>query len=189
MLALIPAVFIGLLGLIVVVALWAIGVYNRLVKLKVRCEDAWASIDVQLKRRYDLIPNLVETVKGYASHERETLEAVIAARQAGVDAGSVQEQAQAENLITGALRQMFALSEAYPDLKANTNFAQLQEELSTTENKISFARQNYNSNVTNYNTRIESFPDNLLAGVFSFDRRDFFELEDAEQREAPQVQF
>jgi LemA protein len=181
--------FLALVGLVVVVALWAIGIYNRLVKLKVRCQDAWASIDVQLKRRYDLIPNLVETVKGYAGHERETLEAVIQARQAGIDAGSVQEQAQAENMITGALKQMFALSEAYPDLKANTNFGQLQEELSSTENKISFARQNYNGNVRGYNTRLESFPDNILGGMFGCMRRDFFELDDVAQREAPKVEF
>jgi len=187
--ALLTIPFLALIGLAVVVALWAIGVYNRLVRLKVRCEDAWASIDVQLKRRYDLIPNLVETVKGYASHERETFEAVVRARQAGIDADSVQDQAQAENMITGALRQLFALSEAYPDLKANTNFAQLQEELSSTENKISFARQNYNGNVRGYNTRLESFPDNVLAGMFGFMRRDFFELEEGEQREAPKVQF
>jgi LemA protein len=189
MAALLGIPVLALFGLVIVVALWAIGVYNRLVRLKISCQDAWASIDVQLKRRYDLIPNLVETVKGYASHERETLEAVIAARQAGIDADSVEDQAQAENMITGALRQLFALSEAYPDLKANTNFAQLQEELASTENKISFSRQNYNSNVRQYNTRIESFPDNILAGMFGFMHRDFFELEEAEAREAPQVQF
>ena len=187
--ALLGIPLLALLGLVIVVAAWAIGVYNRLVKLKVRCEDAWASIDVQLKRRYDLIPNLIETVKGYASHERETLEAVIAARQAGISADTVQGQAQAENMITGALKSLFALSEAYPDLKANTNFGQLQEELSSTENKISFARQNYNGNVRGYNTRLESFPDNVLGGMFGFMRREFFELDDAEQREAPQVKF
>ncbi len=189
MAALLTLPLLLLLGLVVVVIAWAIGVYNRLVRLKVRCEDAWASIDVQLKRRYDLIPNLVETVKGYASHERETLEAVIAARQAGISADNVQDQAQAENMITGALKQLFALSEAYPDLKANTNFGQLQEELSSTENKISFARQNYNGNVRGYNTRLESFPDNILGGMFGFMRRDFFELDDVAQREAPKVEF
>ncbi len=181
--------FVGLLGLLAVVGAWLVGIYNRLVRLKVRCQDAWASIDVQLKRRYDLIPNLIETVKGYASHERETFEAVVRARQAGIDAGTVEEQAQAENMITGALRQLFALSEAYPDLKANQSFGQLQEELSSTENKIAFARQHYNDNVRQYNTRLESFPDNIFANMFGFQRREFFELEEAEQREAPQVKF
>ncbi|HJO04091.1 MAG TPA: LemA family protein [Acidobacteriota bacterium] len=181
--------FLGLLGLLAAVGAWLVSVYNRLVRLKVRCEDAWASIDVQLKRRYDLIPNLVETVKAYASHERETFEAVVEARQAGIDAGTVEEQAQAENMISGALRQLFALSEAYPDLKANQNFGQLQEELSSTENKIAFARQHYNDNVRGYNTRTQSFPDAIFAGMFGFQRRDFFELEEAEQREAPQVKF
>ncbi len=181
--------FLGLAGIVAVLGAWLVGIYNRLVKLKVRCQDGWASIDVQLKRRYDLIPNLVETVKGYAKHERETFEAVISARQAGIAAGNVQEQAQAENLISGALRQLFALSEAYPDLKANQNFTQLQEELSSTENKIAFARQHYNDTARQYNTRLESFPDNIVAGMFAFARRDFFEIELAEQRQAPQVKF
>jgi len=181
--------FLGLVGIIAVVGAWLVGIYNRLVRLKVRCEDAWASVDVQLKRRYDLIPNLVETVKGYASHERETLEAVIAARQAGIDAGTVGEQAQAENMISGALRQLFALSEAYPDLKANQNFGQLQEELASTENNIAFSRQHYNDSVRQYNTRLESFPDNIIGGSFGFTRREFFELEDEAEREAPQVKF
>ena len=181
--------FLGLVGIIAVVGAWLVGIYNRLVRLKVRCQDAWASVDVQLKRRYDLIPNLVETVKGYASHERETLEAVIAARQAGIDAGTVGEQAQAENMISGALRQLFALSEAYPDLKANQNFGQLQEELASTENKIAFSRQHYNDSVRQYNTRLESFPDNIIGGSFGFTRREFFELEDEAEREAPQVKF
>jgi len=187
--ALLGIPLLAILGLVVVLAMWAIGVYNRLVKLKVRCQDAWASIDVQLKRRYDLIPNLIETVKGYASHERETLEAVIAARQAGMNAGNVADQAQAENMISGALKSLFALSEAYPDLKANTNFGQLQEELSSTENKISFARQNYNGNVRGYNTRLESFPDNVLGGMFGFMRRDFFELDESSSKKSPQVKF
>lgn len=180
---------IGLLGLVLVVGFFFIVIYNRLVRLRVRTEDGWSGIDVQLKRRYDLIPNLIETVKGYAKHERETLDAVISARQAGINATTVPAQAQAENMITGALRQLFALSEAYPDLKANDNFARLQEELSSTENKISFARQNYNGNVRGYNTRLESFPDNVLGGMFGFMRREFFELEDAGQREAPKVEF
>ena len=189
MFAMLPAMFLGLLGLLAVVVMWAIGVYNRLVKLKVRCEDAWASIDVQLKRRYDLIPNLVETVKGYASHERETLEAVIAARQAGIDANNVQDQAQAENLITGALRQLFALSEAYPDLKANENMMQLSEELTTTENKVAFARQAYNDSVMDYNTLRESFPNNFFAGWFNFQAAELLEIEDEAKREVPKVSF
>jgi LemA protein len=181
--------FFGLIAIAAAVVAWLVGIYNRLVRLKVACEDAWASIDVQLKRRYDLIPNLIETVKGYVSHERETLEAVVKARQAGISAGTVQEQAQAENMISGALRQLFALSEAYPDLKANQNFAQLQEELASTENKIAFSRQHYNSSVRQYNTRLEVFPDNFVAGSMGFSRREFFELEEQEQREAPQVKF
>ena len=178
-----------LLGLVVVVGIFLIATYNRLVRFRVRTEDAWSSIDVQLKRRYDLIPNLVQTVKGYAKHERETLDAVIKARQAGIDAGSVQEQAQAENMITSALRQLFALSEAYPDLKANDNFARLQEELAGTENKIAFSRQHYNDTVSRYNSSLQSFPTNVIGGMFGFTSRDFFELEDAEQREAPAVSF
>ena len=178
-----------LLVVLVVLVGWLVGIYNRLVRLKVSAEDAWAGIDVQLKRRYDLIPNLVETVKGYAKHERETLEAVIQARQAGIDASGVKEQAQAENLISGALRQLFALSEAYPDLKANQNFARLQEELSATENKIAFSRQHYNTSVRQYNTRLQVFPDNLVAATMGFTAREFFEIELAEQREAPQVKF
>ena len=181
--------FLGLLVLVLVVGAFLVGIYNRLVKFRVRTEDGWSSIDVQLKRRYDLIPNLVETVKGYAKHERETLENVIKARQAGIDASSVEEQAQAENMITGALRQIFALSEAYPDLKANQNFGQLQEELSSTENKITFSRQHYNDTVRQYNTALETFPNNIVGGMFGFAGRDFFEIEVAEQREAPQVKF
>jgi LemA protein len=181
--------FVVLIAVLFVIAIFVIGIYNRLVRLRVRTEDGWSSIDVQLKRRYDLIPNLVETVKGYAKHERETLDAVITARQAGIAAKSVGEQAQAENMITGALRQLFALSEAYPDLKANDNFARLQEELSSTENKIAFARQHYNDTVSQYNATLETFPTNIVGNSFGFRRRDFFEMEDTAQREAPQVSF
>ena len=181
--------FIVLLGFVLVVGFFLVGIYNRLVKLRVRTEDGWSGIDVQLKRRYDLIPNLVETVKGYAKHERETLDAVIQARQAGMNAKTVPEQAQAENMITGALRQMFALSEAYPDLKANANFGKLQEELSSTENKIAFSRQHYNDTVSSYNATLQTFPTNVVGGMFSFVPRDFFEIEDATEREAPQVSF
>lgn len=181
-----------LLGLAVAAAaivVIAIGIYNRLVHLRVACEEAWASIDVQLKRRYDLIPNLLETVKGYAKHERETFEAVVQARQAGISASGVKEQAQAENILSGALRQLFALAEAYPDLKANDNFARLQEELSSTENKISFSRQHYNASVQQYNTRLQVFPDNFVGNLFAFAKRDFFEIELAEERQVPQVKF
>ena len=178
-----------LVGLVFVVGFFLISIYNRLVRLRVRTEDSWSGIDVELKRRYDLIPNLIETVKGYAKHERETLEAVISARQAGMNASGVAEQAQAENMLTGALKSLFALSEAYPDLKANDNFARLQEELASTENKISFSRQNYNGTVSQYNSTLEVFPNNVIAGSFGFLRRDFFEMEDAAQREAPQVKF
>jgi len=174
---------------VVVIGLWFMLTYNGLVKLRNQVRNAWSQIDVQLKRRYDLIPNLVETVKGYASHERETLEQVIQARQQGIDATSVEEQGRAENMITGALRQLFALSEAYPDLKANQNFMQLQEELASTENKIGFARQYYNDTVQQFNTRQQQFPANMVAGMLGFEASDFFELEEPEAREAPKVEF
>jgi LemA protein len=180
-------ILILILAAVVVVAL--IGIYNSLVRLRQQVKNAWSQIDVQLKRRYDLIPNLVETVKGYAKHERETLERVVEARNAALSAQGVEQQAQAENLLTGALRQLFALAESYPDLKANQNFLALQEELTTTENKISFARQHYNDTTANYNTRVQSFPANLVAGTFGFTEQAFFEIEDHTQREAPQVQF
>lgn len=181
------------LGVLVVVAvlvvLYLIVAYNGLVRLRNAAQEAWAQIDVQLKRRYDLIPNLVETVKGYASHEKDTLERVVKARQAGISASTVEDQAAAENMISGALRQLFALSEAYPDLKANQNFLSLQEELSSTENKIGFARQYYNDQVRAMNTRVEMFPTNIIAGLFGFKRTGFFELEDGAAREAPKVSF
>jgi LemA protein len=173
----------------VVLALLLIALYNTLVSKRIRCREAWAQIDVQLKRRYDLIPNLVDTVKGYAAHEKETLEAVIAARNAAVSADGVAAQAEAENMLSGALRQIFALSEAYPNLKANENFAQLQEELTTTENKISFSRQHYNDSVAVYNESCQKFPSNMVAGMFGFKRMDFFELTDDVQREVPKVSF
>jgi LemA protein len=182
-------VLIGLVGLIVVLGLWFIFVYNGLVRLRNAVKNAWAQIDVQLKRRYDLIPNLVETVKGYAGHEKETLERVVQARQRGIDASTVKDQQEAENMITGALRQIFALSEAYPNLKANENFLALQEELASTENKIGFARQYYNDAVQEFNTRQEMFPANLVASMLGFQPAEFFEMEDATQREAPKVKF
>ncbi len=182
-------VLIIILALIAVVVLYVIGMYNGLVRLRQQVRNAWSQIDVQLKRRYDLIPNLVETVKGYAAHEKETFERVVQARNAAVSAGTVPEQAQAENMLTGALRQLFALSENYPELKANQNFLALQEELSTTENRIAFARQHYNDSVATYNTRVQSFPANMMAGMFGFGDEPYFEMEDAAQREAPKVQF
>ena len=177
------------LGVLVLLLLLAIYTYNTLVAKRVRCRGAWSQIDVQLKRRYDLIPNLVETVKGYAAHEKETLERVIQARNQAISAQGVAKQAEAENMLSGALRQLFALSEAYPNLKANENFAQLQEELTSTENRISFARQNYNDVTAGYNTACQTFPNNLLAGMFGFKLEEFFELEEPEMREAPKVTF
>jgi len=174
---------------LVLLVLGLIGLYNSLVQKRIRCREAWSQIDVQLKRRYDLIPNLVETVKGYAAHERETLERVIQARQQAISAQGVQEQAQAENMLTGALRQLFALSESYPDLKANQNFSQLQEELTSTENRIAFARQHYNDSAAVYNTAREKFPNNLVANTFNFQQQDYFELEEPAAREAPKVEF
>jgi LemA protein len=182
-------VLLVILVLIVLVVIAVIAIYNSLVGLRQRVRNAWSQIDVQLKRRYDLIPNLVETVKGYAKHEKETLERVVQARNAAVSAQGVEQQAQAENILTGALRQLFALSESYPDLKANQNFLALQEELATTENRISFARQHYNDSTAIYNTRVQSFPANIIAGMFSFMVEPYFEIEDAAQRETPQVQF
>lgn len=186
------------IGIVLVVALIAIvmilaGLYNRLVGTRVECDNAWAQIDVQLKRRYDLIPNLVETVKGYASHEKGTLEAVIQARQQAVaitsDSAHVAEKAMAENVISQALGRLFALSEAYPQLKADANFRQLQEELSSTENKIGFSRQHFNDSVGRYEQARQSFPTNLVAAACNFAKRDYFELSDAVQREAPKVSF
>jgi LemA protein len=174
--------------IVVLVGIYVIASYNGLVSLRNRIENAWAQIDVQLKRRYDLIPNLVETVKGYASHERETLDAVITARNAGMNAQGPAEQAQAENMISGALKSLFALSEAYPDLKANQNFSQLQEELTGTEGRIAYARQFYNDTVYRYNTKIQSFPTNVMANMFSFSEREYFQADD-ESRGPTQVSF
>jgi LemA protein len=179
---------LALLG-IAVILFWLAGTYNVLVRLRNQVENAWAQIDVQLKRRHDLIPNLVETVKGYAAHERGTLEAVIQARNMAVSAKGVADRAQAENVLTGALKSLFAVSEAYPNLKADQSFLRLQEEVTSTENKVAFSRQFYNDSVMTFNTRIEMFPTNLIAGMFNFLRREFFEVKDEAQREAPQVKF
>ncbi len=177
------------LAIIGVIVLWAISAYNGLVNARNQVKNGWAQIDVQLKRRFDLIPNLVETVKGYAKHEQETLEKVIKARNAAMGASSVEELAAKEGELRQTLRSLFALSENYPDLKANQNFLKLQDELSGTENKISFARQFYNDVVYRYNTRIQTFPTNIIAGMFHFTQEPLFEVDDPAEREAPQVKF
>jgi LemA protein len=178
------------LGIIVLFVLWAVFAYNRFVTLVQRTKEAWADIDVQLKRRYDLIPNLVETVKGYAAHEQGTFEKVTAARAAAMNAGGVAEKGKAENMLTDALKSVFAVAEAYPELKANQNFLDLQRELSDTENKIQAARRFYNGNVRDLNTAIQTFPSNIIANMFRFEARDFFELGDADAaREPVKVQF
>ena len=167
-------------ALLALAAVWLIVEYNGFVRLVLRAKEAWADIDVQLKRRYDLIPNLLETVKGYAKHERELFESVTNARARAMDAGGVAEKGRAENMLTGALKSLFAVAEAYPDLKANQNFAELQRELSDTENKIQAARRFYNTNVRDLNTAIESFPGNMIASLFRFEPREFFELGEGE---------
>ncbi len=172
-------------GLLVLIT---IGIYNRLVVLRNRVENSWAQIDVQLKRRTDLVPNLVETVKGYVKHERGTLEAVTEARAAVVKGGSVGEQARANNVLTDALKSVFAVAEAYPDLKANQNFLMLQEELSGIENKIAYARQFYNDSVLSLNQATQVFPSNMIAGMFGFKQHEYFEVQGAE-REPIKVQF
>jgi LemA protein len=166
-----------------------IGVYNGLVSKRIQVDNAWSQIDVQLKRRYDLIPNLVETVKGYATHEKGTLEAVIKARQTAIDASGVKDQAAAESMLTGALRQLMVVAENYPQLKANEGFLQLQEELGGTENRIGFSRQNYNDTVSHYNMAAQQFPSNIIANMFGFQPRAFFEIEAPTERAAPKVQF
>ena len=167
-----------LVAIVVLVALFVAVAYNGLVRRRNRSDEAWAQIDVQLRRRYDLIPNLVETVKGYAAHEQGTFEAVTQARANAISAQGVAQQAHAETQITGALKSLFAVSERYPDLKANQNYLALQEELTSTEGRIAYARQFYNETVRSYNTRIQSFPTNLLAGGFGFRAREYFEAED-----------
>lgn len=181
-------VLLVVVGLLVVVV-GGVVVYNGLVAKRLRVDNGWSQIDVQLNRRNDLIPNLVETVKGYASHEKETLEGVVAARSASVSAETPSEKASAENVLTDALGKLFALSEAYPDLKANQNFLQLQEELTATEDKVAYARQFYNDQVRVYNTSIQQFPGVVVARIAKFDARDFFEVVDVAVREVPKVQF
>jgi len=180
-----------IIGIVVLVLLALVGLYNRFVRLTNRTEEAWSDIEVQLKRRYDLIPNLVETVKGYASHEAGTLQKVTEARTKAMGAQSVAEHAEAENMLTGALKSLFAVSEAYPDLKANSNFVELQRELSDTENKIQAARRFYNSVVQELQNALEMFPSNIVGSLFGFKTREFFELSADEQaaREPVKVQF
>lgn len=180
-----------LVGIVALLVLFVIALYNSLVTSRNRVDNAWSQIDVQLKRRHDLIPNLVEVCKGYMKYEQSVLESVTKARQQAVQisGGSVPERAQAENILTGALRQLFAVAENYPELKANQNMLALQEELTATENRIAFARQHYNDSVMSYNTQIQQFPANLLASSFGFQPRAFFELTEPTQREPVKVQF
>lgn len=179
---------IVILVIVVLIALWVMGVYNSLVRLRNKVKDQWAQVDVLLKRRADLIPNLVETVKGYASHEKETLEAVINARNKAVSASTTKEEIEANGELTGALSRLFALTENYPDLKANTNFVDLQNNLKETEDKISYARQFYNDTVLAYKNKLEMFPSNIIASMFGFKPEQFFEATEAE-KEVPQVKF
>ena len=180
---------ITILAIAAVIILYIIGVFNGLIRLKNRVKEAWADIDVQLKRRYDLIPNLIETVKGYMSHESEVFQKVTEARTKAISATGAESKAQAENMLSGALKTLFAVSENYPQLRASENFLKLQEELSDTENKIQAARRFYNNNVMDFNTRQEIFPSNLIALIFGFSKAEFFELKEESQREAPKVNF
>lgn len=177
-----------LLIIVLVLAVYVIALYNGFVRLKTRVDEAWSDIDVQLKRRYDLIPNLVNTVKGYATHERELFEKVTAARSQAMQAGTPEARAEAENMLSGTLKSLFAVAENYPDLKANTNFLELQRELSDTENKIQASRRFYNGNVMELNAKVDMFPSNIIAGMFNFAKREFFEIEEG-QKEPVKVEF
>ncbi|MEY2628223.1 MAG: hypothetical protein RL066_39 [Actinomycetota bacterium] len=177
------------LGVIALIAVFIIAQYNRLVRLNITVDEAWAQIEVQLKRRADLIPNLVETVKGYAKHEQSTFDAVVAARAKATTASTVADTAAADGMVTQALRGLLAVAEAYPDLKASSNFLSLQEELSTTENKVSFARQFYNDNVRSLNTAVKTIPSSLFAGLAKVTEREFYEVEDPQDRNVPNVKF
>ena len=178
-----------ILGLLVLIVLFVVAVYNSLVRLRNQVDNAWSQIDVQLKRRHDLIPNLVETAKGYMKHERETFEEITKARAQAMGATNVADASKAEGALGEALSKFMLVVENYPDLKANQNFLSLQEELTSTENKISFARQSYNDQVLGFNNKIQMFPSNIVAGMFSFTKRDFFEIEIAAEREVPKVEF
>ncbi len=177
------------IAILIVVVFWLIAMYNAFVRLRNNVKDAWSDIDVQLKRRYDLIPNLIDTVKGYAKHEREVLQKVTEARTQAMGAQSVGEHQQAENMLTEALKSLFAVSENYPDLKANENFLELQRELTDTENKIQAARRFYNSNVKEMNNAVQMFPSNIMAKMFNFKEEEFFELQEEEAKEPVKVQF
>ena len=192
--------FLIFLGIIAIIVFWAIGIYNRLVNERNRVRNAFAQIDVQLTRRHDLIPNLVEAVKGYMKHERETLEAVIKARNAAAssldaakadpaNALAIKELGASEGALSSMLGRLFALSEAYPDLKANQNMMQFQEELASTENKIAFSRQAFNDSVLGYNNSVQNFPNNVIAGFFNFEAAEFLEIDEPEKRDAPEVSF
>lgn len=178
-----------LLIIILVIIIWPIGIYNGLIRLHNRVKEAWSDIEVQLKRRYDLIPNLVETVKGYAAHEKTAFENVTQARAQAISAQGFSNKAKAEDALSNTLKTLFAVSEAYPDLKANTNFLELQRELTDTEDKIQAARRFYNSNVLELNTKTEVFPSNIVAGLFKFQKSEFFETQNAAEKEPVKVQF
>ena len=182
-------VWLVILGAIVLLVLIVVGMYNKLVRLRNRCENAWAQVDVQLRKRYDLIPNLVEAVKGYAAHERGVFEEVTEARTRAQQAQGVQEQAQAENALTAAIGRLFAVAEAYPELRATENFQQLQAQLTEVEGDIAVSRQVYNDTVLTYDTALETVPTSIIAGIFNFREREYFEVEEAAIREAPQVSF
>ena len=182
-------ILIVLLGIVLAVVLWIVLTYNRLITLRNRTKEAWSDIDVQLKRRYNLIPNLVETVKGYATHEREVLENVTKARNQAMAAESIEDKGKAENFLSSTLKSLFAVSENYPDLKASQNFLELQKELRDTEDKIQASRRFYNTNVRDLNTKIETFPSNVIAQKFNFQKMEFFEIEEAEAREPVKVKF
>jgi LemA protein len=177
-----------ILGIVILAVLWAVGIYNGLIRLKNRVDEAWSDIDVQLKRRYDLIPNLVNTVKGYASHEKEVFEKVTEARTKAMGAQSAGDKAQAENALSQTLKSLFAVAEAYPDLKANQNFLELQRELTDTEDKVQASRRFYNGNVRDFNTKIQVFPNNIFAGMLGFSAREFFEAA-GEEKEPVKVEF
>jgi LemA protein len=180
---------IVVIAIVVIIFFSFIGIYNSLIKLRNQVKNAWSQIDVQLKRRHDLIPNLIETAKGYMKHERETLDSITQARSKAMQANTVKEKAEAESTLNGAMSQFYVVVENYPDLKANQNFLALQEELTSTENKIAFARQNYNDQVLFFNNKIQMFPSNIVAGMFNFQTQSFFELENPAEKEVPKVKF
>ena len=182
-------VLIAIIAIAVVLVIYIVSAYNSLVSLKNRVDNGWSQIDTQLQRRYDLIPNLVETVKGYAAHEKETLDQVIKARQGMESANTIHEKAEADNALTGTLKTLFAVAEAYPDLKANQNFMQLQQELTATENKIAFSRQFYNDTVMRFHTALETFPKNIIAGMFNFKQREYFEISNDDAKKNVEVKF